>query len=109
MNAPTLFDVDAPRARRTDPSTSREAARRVASISPNLTKQILDAFGRYRCMTKDQCCERLGVAPRQWPTIASALSRLKNEGILDWTGVIIDGQHEWRLRQSDVDVRNGLV
>ncbi len=107
--ADTLSLFDMPLARATDPATSHNAAARVAHVSPHLTAQILDAFGRYRCMTKDQVCERLGLDPRRWPTCASALSRLKNEGRLCWTGETIAGQNVWRLRQSDVDVQGGRL
>lgn len=107
--ADTLSLFDMPLARATDPATSHAAARRMAPASPHLKAQILDVFGRYRCLTKDMVCERLGVDPRRWPSVASALSQLKNAGQLDWTGVVINGQNEWRLRQSDVDVRNGAL
>lgn len=102
----SLFDM--PLARSTDPATSHAAAARMAQASPHLKAQILDVFGRYRCLTKDMVCERLGVDPRRWPSVASALSQLKNAGQLDWTGEVVNGQNLWRLRQTDVEVGGHL-
>lgn len=43
MNAPTLFDVDAPRARRSDPAPAHHAARKVKQSNEKLRKSIREA------------------------------------------------------------------
>lgn len=110
MTAVPLFDVDAPRARHTDPSTSHRAAQRMAPAAPALEAQILDLLSRYRGgLTKDGVCERLRVDPRRWPSVASALSRLKGEGKLKWPGPEIDGQKVWALVEQRVEVHGGVL
>ena len=102
MSQPSLFDQ--PRARRADPDTSKAAARRVTSISSALSAQVLELLANHRYgLTKDQVCERLGVEPRYWPTVASALSRLKGKGWLEWNGAF-QGQNVWQLVAEVVPV-----
>lgn len=102
MNQDSLFDK--PRARRSDPGTSKAAAARVSARSNAITGQILDLLGRYPYgLTKDEVCRGLGVDARYWPTVASALSRLRRKGWLFWDGEE-DGQHVWRLGAEVVPV-----
>lgn len=102
----TLFDV--PRARHNDPATSKAAARRVASVSPGLEAQVCDLLGRYSSLTKDEVCRLLEIDARQWPTIASLLSRMKKAGKIEWTGQVFEGQNLWRLRVDDVNTGERL-
>lgn len=94
-----------PRARRTDPSTSHAAAKRMAPSAGALETQILDLLGRYRSLTKDEIGISLAIDPRRWPSIASCLSRLKNAGKLEWDGTIRGNQHLWRLAVQDVNTQ----
>lgn len=101
MTLVSLFE--APRARRTDPPTSKRAAARTRTVHQTVKGQIVGLLARHGCaFTKDDICRQLGVHPRRWPTVASALSQLKNEGKVEWTGVVIDGQNVWKLRTRDV-------
>lgn len=103
MSAPSLFDAPV---RTTDPETSHEAAARVGVIQGKLRAQILDFFSRYNSgFTKTETCRMLQVDPEHWPTVASALSQLKNAGQLEWRGeppTKRAGQNLWFLRQQDV-------
>ncbi len=110
MNQESLFPE--PRARVRDPDTSKRAARRVAPNANAVTGQILDLLERYRFgLTKDEICRNLGVEPRYWPTVASALSRLKKKGWLTWVELEPDptqpppDQHLWALRAGYVDIK----
>lgn len=108
MTAVPLFDE--PRARRTDPATSKAAAKRMGTASASLEKQIVELLGRHRwALTKDEVCRQLDVHPRRWPSVASALSRMKQAGALEWTGFVVDGQNVWRLREDTVDVQGGVL
>jgi len=110
MNAPTLFDVDAPRARRDDARTAKNAAVRMAPAAPALERQILDLLASRRLgLTKDEVWEQLKVDPRRWPSVATALSRLKKAGKLRWAEFPIEGQNVWMLVQETVDVQGGRL
>ncbi len=98
-----------PRARKTDPNTSKAAARRMSEASPALEAQILEVLGRYRCLTKDDIAIALGVEPRRWPSVSSACSRLRKAGKLVWTGEISDGMNVYRLADETVQVANGRL
>lgn len=106
MSQPTLFDE--PRAHHDDPATSKAAARRMKEAAPALEAQILDVLGRYRQLTKDECGIALAIDPRRWPSISSALTRLKNSGQVEWTGEIRGGQNVHRLASVDVPTGNRL-
>ena len=101
MTAVPLFDE--PRARRTDPQTSRDAAGRMRAAAPSLTRQILDAFATNGPMTDRELCKALGADPERWPSIKTARSRLspgpkKPDPKLIATGVVWDGMQVWALR-----------
>lgn len=103
------LDVDAPRARKTDPSTSHQAAQRMAPATPALEAQILDLLSRYRGgLTKDGVCERLKVDPRRWPSVASALTRMRNAGKLQWVGEPVENQNVWALITETVETGDAL-
>lgn len=106
----SLFDVDAPRARRHDPATSKRAAERMAPAAPALERQILEVLShRPLGLTKDEVCEQLRVDARRWPSVASALSRLKKAGKLEWAEYPIEHQNVWMLVQETVDVQGGRL
>jgi sugar/nucleoside kinase (ribokinase family) len=90
----SLFDVNEPRARRTDPATSKAAARRVAPAAPVLSQRILDCLA-FRSMTADSICKAIDWPVRHWPTVKACLSRMRKAGKLVWTGEEIAGQHVW--------------
>lgn len=104
MNAPTLFDVDAPRARHTDDVACHEAAARTAFMQGKLRGQIVDLLSRYQGLTKNETCQHLDVDPIHWPTVASALSQLKNLGLLEWRDEKRAGQNVWYLKEASVEV-----
>ena len=73
-----------PAVRRTDPSTSRDAA---AAVTPEAARQecrIMERFAMFGPMNDDELCAR---SP-QWhpPTIKTARSRLSKRGFLVDTG-----------------------
>lgn len=109
MQTESLFDAP-PLARHNDAATAKAAARRMSIASPNLHAQILDLLGQrpHRALTKTEVCERLGVDPRRWPSVASALSQLKKAGWLVWADER-DGMNRWMLREADVHVRRGVL
>ena len=110
MQAETLFDAP-PLARHDDPQTSRNAARRMGMATPNLHQQILDLLGQrpHRALTKNEVAEKLGVDPRKWPSVASALSQLRNAGHLKWTGEERHGMNLWCLREAVIQVQGDVL
>lgn len=100
MQIESLFDAP-PLARHNDPSTSRAAARRMRVVAPNLHQRILDLLSFHpNGLTKDEVCEALGIDPRRWPSVASALSQLKKAGQVRWTDEIRNSQNVWALRST---------
>lgn len=107
----TQLDLFGPRARHNDPSTSHRAAARVTAGAPNRHKAILDLLGQrpQLALTKNEICERLRIDPIYWPTIASALSQLKNSGQLKWAGEEKRGtQNRWMLVEAVVETNGAL-
>lgn len=109
MNAPTLFDVDAPpRARRTDDKACHDAAARVRV--GQYDADIFNLLNMYRALTKNEICGHLKLTdPRAWTTVASRLSQLKAAGKLEWDGRVEGDGNRWRLRESDVDVAGEML
>lgn len=95
----TLFDYPAEgRARRSDPETSRAAARTVRAHS--VRAAIVDAMRHAPDgLTDDELCATLGVDLRRWPTVKTARSALTHgtPAALAWTGTTRHGQRVWRL------------
>ena len=100
----SLFDVSEPRARRSDPSTSKDAAVRVAPVAAKLPPRILECL-QFRAMTADSICKTLDVDVRYWPTVKSCLSRMKKDGRLAWTGEQINGQNVWTRPENATPLR----
>lgn len=95
---PSLFDL--PRARSTDPSTSKAAAARMTVRAPSLRQSIVDALTLYGPMTDDGLCIRMNIDPRRWPsckTARSALSKAPNPLVVP-TDRIENGQRVWAHR-----------
>lgn len=110
MTAQLAFDVDAPRARRTDPATAKNAAVRMTPAAPALERRIMDLLATRRLgLTKDEVCEQLRVDPRRWPSVASALSRLRKAGKLEWAEFPIEGQNVWCLVEETVTVTGDVL
>lgn len=77
----TLFPVDTGRVRRTDPITSRDAARR---SRPNLEAEILEVLARIGRGTDDQIAHEL--KHRLPASVKTARSRLLRDRKVCWTG-----------------------
>jgi hypothetical protein len=113
-SAPTLFDL--PRARRSDPQTSRDAAQRVWNGWPAL---IIECLAMYGPASDDRICIRLNVEPRKWPSVKTARSRVThaedpNKRLIVDAGYSENGQTVWRHRDfvhevETVEVRNEVV
>ncbi len=96
-----------PRARRTDPQSSHDAAKRVRV--GQYDAGIFDLLERYRSMTKNDICRQLNLQdPREWTTVASRLSQLKNAGKLEWAGLVKGDGNLWRIASKTVET-NGRV
>ena len=86
-----------PRARRTDPSTSTQAAQ--AQRSQGVEADILTVVAFYGPATDDEIAARI---PRHAPTVKTARSRLTKRGLLAPTGdtrpsTLGRAQQIWRL------------
>jgi hypothetical protein len=104
----SLFDVEAPRARHTDPQSSHDAAKRARP--GQYDEAIFDLLVRYRALTKNQICGYLNLdSPRAWTTVASRLSQLKNAGKLEWGDYIEGDGNQWRLREQRVEVSGEVL
>lgn len=102
---PSLFD--APAARHSDPTTSHEAAARVAPFRSTLRSRILEALVEPR--TDDELCMKLGIDVRKWPSCKTARSALYGQGLVVWTGEERNHQRVWQVYADTVDVKDGLV
>lgn len=78
---PALFDVSAPLARRSDPETSRVAAK---SIGRGAEQAIMDAFAVRDGWTASELEQRLN--RMHGPTVVSALARLGKAGVVTDSG-----------------------
>lgn len=88
-----------PGVRRTDPSTSHDAAGRVAIKAQGWARQVLDCLGTSGAYTDDEICRLCNVPTRYWPSMKSARSRLYTKcdpPLVVPTGEIRDGQQVWR-------------
>jgi hypothetical protein len=104
-----------PRARRTDPSTSHEAAERAVAADVNLRPLIMDILD-WDALTDDEICRRLPIAIRRWPSAKSTRSRLKKAGLVVFAGYERNGQRVWRrkdrphlARAEQVHVHGGVL
>ncbi len=75
----------APRARRTNPRTSHEAAARVAPTAISTTKYILDAYRGFGPLTPFECAAL--IPEKREATVRAAVGRLHRAGWLVETGV----------------------
>lgn len=94
---PTLFDQEPTgRARQADPTTSRDAARRVRAGS--VRALVIDGL-RAGPATDDELCVRLGLPARRWPTVKTARSALTHQtpATVRWAGMVRDRQQVWEL------------
>ena len=73
-------------ARTTDPATSVEAAKQISGRTDRDVLELLRSTGR--ALTADQIVAGLD-GPRHPPTVVSAISRLKNAGL-----VVAAGEHK---------------
>lgn len=96
---PTLFDVQPTAAvRRTDPIQSVNAARRASERLPSRRSRILEALA-LRDLTDDEICETLGEPVRKWPSVKSARTGLKHDGLVVAAGVERNGQRVWQTAE----------
>lgn len=97
---PTLFDVQPTAAvRRTDPIQSVNAARRASERLPSRRARILEALA-LRDLTDDEICETLGEPVRKWPSVKSARTGLKRDGlVVEVPGVERNGQRVWQTAE----------
>lgn len=93
-----------PRARRSDPQSSHDAAKRVRV--GQYDAGIYDLLNQYRVLTKNDICRYLKLDdPRAWTTVASRLSQLKAAGKLEWAGRIEGDGNLWRIATEVVETR----
>lgn len=69
-----------PATRRTDPDTSRDAARAVTQHAGALRNRILEEFSLQDCLTDDELIER--IPDVYWPTLKKRRSELTALGLL---------------------------
>jgi hypothetical protein len=76
------------RARRTDPATSHEAARKINELqAASIQYRVLKAYARAgRHMTRDEVVEAAGYRPEDGVGVQRRVSELLNAGLLQETG-----------------------
>lgn len=109
IDTPSLFDQ--PRARASDPHTSRAAAGKVWS---GLADLVVESLAFHGPATDDELCERLNVIPRRWPSIKTARSRVTHaedpaKRLIVDTGCVRDGMTVWAHRDHVGWIENVAV
>ena len=90
------------RARRTDPDTSRDAARAVQQHAGTLENLILTEFCLHDGMTDETLCARM--PDHYGPTVRTCRSRLTKRGLLVAAGIERNSRNrdmtKWRLANA---------